>query len=154
MIKNIKSVYRMVLILDLLIYVPAVGMFAALPLFPPGESGINYTSPLELLAAFLAIPVTVLLGLRLVRDGTIRCTRWAYLATVLYGLFVLTGFNSTAWIGEVGIDTNTLITTNMFLLTGIVGAAGGHMVDGGRTTVADFFEDGERRRDSGGGHAS
>ena len=129
---------RVALIADLWVYLLAVVLLEVLNLFPSREVPTLLVSGPWMIALIAIIPAILLFG-RLVDKPRVPLNEWAYLATAAYGLFILFGFY-LAIFRAIDVDTNRIVVISAFVLIGVVGSLGAHILDGGKNPIGPVVE--------------
>jgi hypothetical protein len=132
---------RLALIADLWAYLLFISLLVGLPVFPSldSEGLANVVAGQDLTLLLLAAPAAVLLLGRLVVKPYIPFSEWAYVATAAYGLLVLSSWNTWA-VNQVEISPMLQLVISAAILIGIVGASGGHILDGGSRASSPIIE--------------
>lgn len=122
---------RLTLVVDLLVYTLGVMLFALLPVFPSQIGFTNTLEPIEVIWACLGIPVGTLLVSRLFEHPLLpAASRFAYSIAAIYYLSTIILLWSLSR-SDLIITVQAKIVVFTFLLSGVVGAAFGHIMDGG-----------------------
>lgn len=121
---------RLALIADLWVYLIFVVLFVLIPIFPTLNGGPNNLTPPEILVAILSIIPAYGLAGRLLERPHLWGNEWAYLSTSGYGLLVLAVF-LTVGRSQVNVEPDVIPIVVASFFTGIIGAAGAHVFDGG-----------------------
>lgn len=129
--------FRVALIADLIIYLGSVMWFAYIPLFPTADGSPNELSASEAIIAVTGVIPMLWMLSRMLGWGW-YWDRWGYLAAAAYGLFTAIAFNAVA----LGTDTlivswQAVVTVDMWMASGVVGAFMAHLVDGGTRSVRE-----------------
>jgi hypothetical protein len=129
--------FRLALIADLLIYLFSVMWFAFVPLFPTVDGSENELSASEAVIGITGFIPMVWMVSRMLGWGW-YWDRWGYLTTAGYGLFTIFAFDSIAiFSNTLIVSWQAIVTINLWLFSGVVGAGMAHLVDGGTRSVRE-----------------
>jgi hypothetical protein len=124
------AMLRLALVADLFVYVLGLALFAYYRMFHHvGEQYENKALGIALTLA--SIPVVIGLAGRLFEKPRLPHNQWAYMACFLYGLLSMMAFNFiTPRVAPLN-NTEFGLIANVWMLSGVVGAFFGHVMDGG-----------------------
>lgn len=131
---------RVALIADLWVYLVSLTLLVTLDIFDPGIENSDLVSFPKWVALFGMVPAFLLFG-RLVEKPKVPKNEWAYLITAFYGVVLMAAIVASVLSGQIVVYSGRLLLVSSFVMVGVAGSIGAHILDGGENPIGPRMDE-------------